>query len=474
MKRNNGITLIALVVTIVVLLILAGVSISMLTGENGIITQAQKAKEQSEIGEEKEAISVAYSGAKIKKEGTEVTAKDVQDQFNYNETKANASGNIYVQFTESKRWYYVSGGKVEGPLEEELDVNTKTLVDMFKQAQADNCNLTHETCSNPNHLHVGDYLDYEPNTGSTSVGSSETGYNSEQTYTVDSNTTWRVLGLSEDGTQLMITTGSPIKKVMNSSGTEEWEKDPYLYLNSGEGYYNTNDDLTTNNILDKICKIYDSPLAEKTQSMRIEDINTAVGLTLDKEKNIMYKTADESKTSIEAYQGFFGQKYTYKIGDYAPENYLKEKYPSKYQSLTAKKANDTVDGTAFMFSYEDPRVIDPSSKLYEILFKGTTEGENYAKSYWLASFGVGIDGSSYCVFGPGAVHGGGAGTGYGVFGSGGVSIARWLAVRPVVYLRSDITVKDLTITESGTEQEWTTSLPGSYSEEDLEYGQIKN
>ena len=64
MKSNKGITLIALVVTIVVLLILAGVSISMLTGENGIITQAQNAKERTEIGEEKEAISVAYSGAK--------------------------------------------------------------------------------------------------------------------------------------------------------------------------------------------------------------------------------------------------------------------------------------------------------------------------------------------------------------------------------------------------------------------------
>ena len=42
-KNYKGITLIALVVTIVVLLILAGVSIAMLTGENGVITQAQKA-----------------------------------------------------------------------------------------------------------------------------------------------------------------------------------------------------------------------------------------------------------------------------------------------------------------------------------------------------------------------------------------------------------------------------------------------
>lgn len=67
-----------------------------------------------------------------------------------------------------------------------------------------------------------------------------------------------------------------------------------------------------------------------------------------------------------------------------------------------------------------------------------------------------------------------AGTGYGMFYSGGISRELWLAVRPVVYLRSDVTVKDLTITESGTEETWTTSVPNSYSGENLEYGQITN
>ena len=47
-KGVEGITLIALVITIIVLLILAGVSIAMLTGQNGILTQAQKAKETTE------------------------------------------------------------------------------------------------------------------------------------------------------------------------------------------------------------------------------------------------------------------------------------------------------------------------------------------------------------------------------------------------------------------------------------------
>ena len=41
MKNNKGITLIALVITIIVLLILAGITIAMLTGDNGLLTRSQ-------------------------------------------------------------------------------------------------------------------------------------------------------------------------------------------------------------------------------------------------------------------------------------------------------------------------------------------------------------------------------------------------------------------------------------------------
>ena len=53
-KVEKGITLIALVITIIVLLILAGVSIAMLTGQNGILSQAQKAKNETENAQAKE------------------------------------------------------------------------------------------------------------------------------------------------------------------------------------------------------------------------------------------------------------------------------------------------------------------------------------------------------------------------------------------------------------------------------------
>ena len=52
--KQRGITLIALVITIIVLLILAGVSIAMLTGQNGILTQAQNAKNRTEEAKEEE------------------------------------------------------------------------------------------------------------------------------------------------------------------------------------------------------------------------------------------------------------------------------------------------------------------------------------------------------------------------------------------------------------------------------------
>jgi len=66
MKNQKGITLIALVITIIVLLILAGVSIAMLTGENGILTQANSSKTETNKAEAIEKISLALNAVKSK------------------------------------------------------------------------------------------------------------------------------------------------------------------------------------------------------------------------------------------------------------------------------------------------------------------------------------------------------------------------------------------------------------------------
>ena len=57
-KEIRGVTIISLVITIIILLILSGVTISTISGENGILTKARLAKQMSEVSSEKEAIQL--------------------------------------------------------------------------------------------------------------------------------------------------------------------------------------------------------------------------------------------------------------------------------------------------------------------------------------------------------------------------------------------------------------------------------
>ena len=61
MKSNKGITLVALVITIIVLLILAGVSISLVVGDNGVLTQAQSASKNTNQASADNAMDLSLS-----------------------------------------------------------------------------------------------------------------------------------------------------------------------------------------------------------------------------------------------------------------------------------------------------------------------------------------------------------------------------------------------------------------------------
>ena len=78
--REKGITLIALVITIIILLILAGVSIAMLTGDNGILTQANNAKERTEEAEKEEKNDLADTEDIINKYANGIEIEQVTDQ----------------------------------------------------------------------------------------------------------------------------------------------------------------------------------------------------------------------------------------------------------------------------------------------------------------------------------------------------------------------------------------------------------
>lgn len=93
MKNQKGITLIALVITIIVLLILAGVSIAMLTGDNGLLSKSQQAVKDNAISGAKDTVT------------TEVQA--MMSEFleaKYSSTNLNATipGSSTVKYTDAK------------------------------------------------------------------------------------------------------------------------------------------------------------------------------------------------------------------------------------------------------------------------------------------------------------------------------------------------------------------------------------
>lgn len=69
LRNFNGITLVALIVTIVILLILAGISISVLGGENGLLSKAKLGKERYAIAQAKEKIELAIADLQVEQQG---------------------------------------------------------------------------------------------------------------------------------------------------------------------------------------------------------------------------------------------------------------------------------------------------------------------------------------------------------------------------------------------------------------------
>ncbi len=94
-KDNKAITLIALIITIIVLMILAGVSIAMLTGENGVITQAKKSKITSQLSSYKEQVEI-YIAGKITENNDfqENSLTAGKTNLNYNTKSETETGNI--------------------------------------------------------------------------------------------------------------------------------------------------------------------------------------------------------------------------------------------------------------------------------------------------------------------------------------------------------------------------------------------
>lgn len=120
-KQNKGITLVALVVTIIVLLILAGVTIATVLGQDGIFQKAEEAKKKTVQTNEIEQIQIAMTNIKTNdfenkvKKGILITNEELETELKGmdNEVTVTGSGTLEVTFLTSTNQYQVfQNGKV--------------------------------------------------------------------------------------------------------------------------------------------------------------------------------------------------------------------------------------------------------------------------------------------------------------------------------------------------------------------------
>ena len=411
-RNKNAITLIALVVTIVVLLILAGVTISLLLDENGIIAKSKDARNANRAGTIRDEISL-WEADKVASENGAGSHESMDDFLARLKTRGLISDEDIATIKDTRK-LQVGKETIVFPSD------AKTLVQAFKD----------------NEIKVGDYLNYNDYVDESKTYTTVTNENgwADQKYTATKNTYWQVLGLDETGERLMLISQSPIKKEMKTSDTaEDWEKTPYLVLKGAYSYVNCE------KILNDISGIYSTSLGT-AQSLTAEEINRLIGVTVDFANKKVYANSDPN-TNIDEW-GVLGNQYPYKETDYTPESYINSK-------THATAGTKTDPATAYKYQWGDLTINDT---LKTILFNGTTSDANFAKSYWLASPAV-LAGSGVAYFGPGYVGDGGVGAGGYLFGSGGRWFAGSFGVRPVVYLESNITVEDLHKID-GQEEDW--------------------
>ena len=441
LKNKNAITLIALVVTIVVLLILAGVTISLLLDENGIIAKSKDARNANRAGTIRDEITL-WEADKVASENG-AGSHESMDAFLARLKTRGLINDEDIQKIKDTRELQVGKEIIKFPSD------AKTLVQAFNDGE----------------IQVGDYLNYNDYVDESKTYTTKTNENgwADQKYTATKDTYWQVLGLDETGEKLMLISQRPIKKEMKQkdqtgqevgrakirlasienavklgassggSSTIDWETTPYLVLKGAYSYVNCKQ------ILNNISGIYSTSLG-KAESLTAEEINRLIGVTVDYTNKKVYANSDPN-TNIDKW-GVLGNQYTYKETDYTPESYINSK-------ANATAGTQTDPATAYCYQWGNLTINDT---LKTILFNGTTSDANYAKSYWLASPAVNANSVS-AYFGPGFVHGGNVGADGGFFGSYGFWYARSFGVRPVVYLESNITVEDLHKID-GQEEDW--------------------
>ena len=394
LKERKGITLIALVITIIVLLILAGVSIAMLTGQNGMLTQAQKAKTTTENKSAEEKVKLAVMAARSQSEDASLDLEKLTAEVTTN-----------------------YGGQVDGgafPVTVTIDGKSFTVDnDGNVELAGSKPQITREG------IEVGDYVNYTPDTASGKTYDSEKlkkgGYSSAQTVTkVDLN--WRVLRKNDDGSIDLI--GDATSKSVYFSG-------PLGYNN---GVYLLND----------ICKeLYSNSTHHITaRSVNLEDMEKCLTTSGQKAR------ADYSNAVK-----YGGTKEYTGINSYTPDIYGKtEDENANYYSEPTTNTYTPASGTATA-----DNTLNAKQTYYYIPINQTNYGDgatvlSSSNIYWVAARFVACD-SGYASFGlryAGSNMNGGS-LFFSDVGTGDYDFPR---LRPVVSLGSDVQITPSTETNS--------------------------
>ena len=331
LKERNGITLIALVITIIVLLILAGVTIATLTGDNGILGKAKTAKTTNDEEKAKEQIKIAVMGS-YGKDG----------ELNYDD------------LTKNLRQIGIKGLPKEAsyPLEVTLDGVSATIkANGEVNFQGGGYTQTGDTITSPDGktMKVGDYVNYDPtleaNASDLTYTSTadKTGADSNQEFNVATYKSagygWRVLGVKDGKIRL-------ISEEFIGSGTYADNSRTYYTLYGQKVYINGIEELN------KISGIFGHGKgAESATSITVEDINEITGYNPE--------TAKYSQGDWEEY----GNKVTYTRGEGT--------------ALSSNATNGkTWSGTQSTFNY-----YDKTNKTFKALTSGSTEITSTAYTY---------------------------------------------------------------------------------------------
>ena len=374
----------------------------------------------------------------IKLPTVKINGEDVSDTLAWNNNIITAKYTIPEDSAKlgygAQITFEISDYSVKG--EENQTINGQTITEVNFGKTVTRKYVTLVQAFEEGNIKVGDYLnynDYVDKSKTYTTVTSENGWG-DQKYIATKETYWQVLGLDETGKKLMLISQSPIKKEMKTSGTtEKWEKSPYLVLKGAKGYINSK------KVLNNISGIYSTNLGT-AQSITAEEINRLIGVTVDYKNKKVYANSNPN-TNLDILQ-VLGNQYTYKTGDYTPQGYVNNK-------TKATEGTKTSPATAYMYEWSGLKI---DATLQNMLFDKTTKADKNAKSYWLASPSVGAD-SNGAFFDPGSVVNGKVQVAGTLFFSYGAWCANCYAVRPIVYLNSNITIEDL-YTINGQEEDW--------------------